>query len=207
MSNAILAELVHQSYIVGETAQAGTEPSSSSVRAVADGVRRRIVNKTLPTFLPDMMDRAPVVPFMDGSHVHLDQGQRQTCRCDTKALKIINHGWQIPPPDFDLLNRQPAVCDHFGVAFLDAIARHLCGPSKEADCMVSAVSDAGKSTLCSALSSAMPGAIVATEAASVLTGAKKRFSVHTLPLTRARIVLFDECGKVKPRIGKIPFSS
>ena len=196
MTPAIVAELIHQSAVAADMGLTAMEPSSSNVKAVADGVRRRIVNGTLPTFLPADMDTAPVIPFLDGTHLHLDRGRRAVCECDTKHLRIINHGWQIPAPDFGLLSKLPAVCQQFGVAFLDAIARHLGEPSKEADILVSAISNAGKSTLCKLLADALPGAIVALEAASVLTGPKRRFAAHTLPLTKARIVIFDECGKV-----------
>ena len=202
MANAILAELVRQSDIAAENGKANSEPSNSGVKAVADGVRRRVVNGELPTFLPAMMDLAPVVPFLDG-HLHLDRGRRETCRCDTTGLRIINHRWQIPAPDWTLLDRAPAVVNHFGHGFFDAIARHLGEPSKEADMLVSAVSNAGKSTACELLADALPGAIVTVEAASVLTAAKRRFSAHTIPLTRSRIVLFDECGKVDDWTGTI----
>ena len=143
------------------------------------------------------VDRHPVIPFNDGSHLHLDQG-RDICRCDLAPLLLLNHGWNVPPPNWELLESPPAVLDRFPQDFFEAIARHLWGTSKDADFLASSTSSAGKSTVAKALELCLPGAIVVKQAHTTLTDNRLKFSAHVKPLVDARIVIYDEVGKVNP---------
>ena len=142
------------------------------------------------------VDRHPIIPFADGTHLHLDAGERSVCRCDLRPLLMLNHGWEIPAPDWDLLDLPPAMFGHFPQEFFAAIARHFWDTSKDADFLACPTSNAGKSTVAAALAKALPGAIRVKQAHSTLTPQRRKFSAHVLPLIDARISIFDEVGKV-----------
>ena len=152
----------------------------------------------------DDVDLYPIIPFDGGGHLHLDGGARETCDCDITDWLLLDHGWEIPAPDWTLIDADPpAVLCQFPQTFFEAIARHLWGTSKDADFLASPTSNAGKSTLASALSAALPGAVAVKQAPAVLTAQRRKFSAHVAPLEHSRIVLYDECGKVDDWTGVI----
>ena len=144
----------------------------------------------------DDLDRHAIIPFDDGSHLHLDHGARAVCRCDLRPFLMLNHGWEIPAPDWDLLDAPPLVFGQFPQDFFAAIARHYWGTSKDADFLACPTSDAGKSTVAAALAKSLPGSVAVKQAHSTLTEQRRKFSAHVKPLIDARIVVFDEVGKV-----------
>ena len=160
------------------------------------GLLSAMLRGEIPKVAPDGVDSHPVIPFNDGSHLHLDRGQRENCRCDLRPLLLLDHGWDIPAPDWDLLDLPPMMFGQFPQAFFEAIARHLWGTSKDADFLACPISNAGKSTMASALAHCLPGAVVVKQAHTTLTAQRRKFSAHTSPLTNAKIVIYDECGKV-----------
>lgn len=195
-AQAVLNNLCRQS----DTA-AGIEPENLR-RAQLDDLEIALLSaamrREIDAIRGDDVDRWPVIPFNDGTHLHLDGGERRTCKCDVRPGLLLNHGWDIPPPDWDLLELAPMVFGQFPQAFFEAIARHLWGTSKDVDFLACPTADAGKSTMASALARALPGAVVVRQAHSTLTAQRRKFSAHLIPLVDAKICAFDEVGKVDP---------
>ena len=145
--------------------------------------------------LTSHFDTSPIIPFTDGSHIHLDQGREQTCRCILDGTPMIDHGWTVPPPDFSLLEAEkPAIMFYFGDDIFKNAGRRLAGPNKTVDMIISSASDAGKSSLGMVLQLSLPGAIRFLDS-STLSKDKSNFSAHVIHLTESRITIFDEVSR------------
>ena len=139
----------------------------------------------------------PIIPFLDGSHVHLDGGADELCRDpnDIRGLYVVAD-WSIPSPDFDLLNAEPSVFRQFDIDYLADIARFFGDTSKNVDMIAVPQSNAGKTSWISALAMALPGLVVVSPRGSVKKARNERFTVAVQPLADSRLVIFDEAGKL-----------
>ena len=174
---------------VGRSALDDLEPN-----LMAAAMRERI--QKIPV---NAVDLHPVIPFTSG-HLHLDRGIRETCHCDISGLHMLDHGWEIPPPDWSLLDDLPEIVNHIPHTWFEATSRHMWGPSKDVDIFACPVSGAGKSTTSEAMAMALPGAIAVKQAHTASTNQRRKFSEHVKDLVHSRIVIFDEAGKAEPDV-------
>ena len=163
---------------------------------LAEGIHVAIHEGRLQNFDPDLMFAAPIIPFEDGSHTHCDVERCNTCRCDISKFAVLNFGWRIPPPKFDLCDQLPAITEQFPEAFFKATARLLCGPEKVQDMLKCSTSDAGKTSMIRALALALPGACGSVDATTYLDPRRSRFTPAAAAFAKHRIVLFDEAGRL-----------
>ena len=155
--------------------------------------------------LTSHFDTAPLVPFTDGTHIHLDQGQDETCTCPLDGLDMIDHGWSVQPPDFSLLQEpKPDIMKHFGDDIFRNVGRRLAGPNKGIDLLISSASQAGKSSLGLALQFALPGVIRFLDS-STLNADTSTYSAHVIQLTESRLTVFDEVSRADFNWTKIMF--
>ena len=145
--------------------------------------------------LTSHFDTAPLIPFTDGTHIHLDQGQDETCTCPLDGKPMIDHGWTVPPPDFSLLQEpEPDIMRYFGDDIFRNAGRRLAGPNKGIDMLISSASQAGKSSLGMALQLSLPGVIRFLDS-SKLNKDTSNYSAHVIHLTESRITIFDEVSR------------
>ena len=189
----LLTRLVRKSRVAaGDT---GRRASDAAINSIVNDLHDLAAGAELPMLQRDTLCRTPIVPFSDGTHLHLDAGQNESCSCNLDNHPWIDFDWQIPPPDWDLFhNHRPDVLDQFDENVLTQVAERLHGPDKRADFLTSPASDAGKSSFTTACSRAMPGLIQRLEA-SELNRDKANFSVHSAPLACSRITFLDEFTK------------
>ena len=145
--------------------------------------------------LTSHFDTDPIIPFTDGTHIHLDQGQDETCTCTLDGKPMIDHGWTVPPPDFSLLQEpEPDIMRYFGDDIFRNAGRRLAGPNKGIDMLISSASQAGKSSLGMALQLSLPGVIRFLDS-SKLNKDTSNYSSHVIHLTESRITIFDEVSR------------
>ena len=146
---------------------------------------------------PEQLMRSPVVAFTDGSHIHLDRTEVGLCtESDLRQYRLLDL-WRIPAPDFGLLDHNPALFTQFGQELFQQLSRYLLGTQKAIDFFACHKSGVGKSTMCEALAAALPGMIMYIDGKGA-TGAKRteRFTPDVELLTMARMIIFDESGKL-----------
>ena len=155
--------------------------------------------------LTSHFDTAPLVPFTDGTHIHLDQGRDEICTCPLDGLAMIDHGWVVKPPDFSLLQEpKPDIMQYFGDDIFRNVGRRLAGPNKGIDLLISSASQAGKSSLGLVLQLALPGVIQFLDS-STLSKDTSTYSAHVIHLTESRITIFDEVSRADFDWTKIMF--
>ena len=155
--------------------------------------------------LTSHFDTAPLVPFTDGTHIHLDQGRDEICTCPLDGLAMIDHGWVVDPPDFSLLQEpKPDIMQYFGDDIFRNVGRRLAGPNKGIDLLISSASQAGKSSLGLVLQLALPGVIQFLDS-STLSKDTSTYSAHVIHLTESRITIFDEVSRADFDWTKIMF--
>ena len=155
--------------------------------------------------LTSHFDTAPLIPFTDGTHIHLDQGQDEICTCPLDGLDMIDHGWVVMPPDFSLLQEpKPDIMHYFGDDIFRNVGRRLAGPNKGIDLLISSASNTGKSSLGLALQFALPGVIRFLDS-STLSKDTSTYSAHVIHLTESRITIFDEVSRADFDWTKIMF--
>ena len=186
----LLTRLVRTSRVAaGDT---GRRASDAAINSIVNDLHDLAAGSDLPILQRDTLCRTPLVPFADGTHLHLDAGQTETCSCNLDNHPWIDFDWQIPPPNWDLFHHhRPDVLDQFDEHVLTQVAERLHGPDKRADFLTSPASDAGKSSFTTACARALPGLIQRLEA-SELNKDKVNFSVHSAPLATSRITFLDE---------------
>ena len=155
--------------------------------------------------LTSHFDTAPLIPFTDGTHIHLDQGRDEICTCPLDGLDMIDHGWSVMPPDFSLLQEpKPDIMQYFGDDIFRNVGRRLAGPNKGIDLLISSASQAGKSSLGLVLQFALPGVIIFLNS-STLNKETSTYSAHVIHLTESRITIFDEVSRADFDWTKIMF--
>ncbi len=156
---------------------------------------------------PLEMAQMPIVPYSDGSHQHLDRPDlAAACRCDLNGIGWLDLGWRIPPVDWELLDKPPTLFEQFPEGVFRLLARYLHGPQKAQDIVRAVVADAGKPALALALCQALPGAAVHIDAATHFEPGRSRFTPGLIPLTEARIVVYDEMGRSEASLTRSIFS-
>ena len=115
--------------------------------------------------------------------------------------------WQLPEPRMELLGDDVSneakdawlrnIGGRFGAGLMRRLARHLIGPSRCVDVVVSFVSGHGKTTLANALQASFPGIVSVVDATKALSMQGAKFSVLGVELTRSALVVVDESDKVE----------
>ena len=123
----------------------------------------------------------------------MDHRRAETCRCSLDDKLTLDHGWEIPPPDWSITT-DPDILSHFGPELLEELAQRTWGPDKTCDFLLSPHAGVGKFTLSTVLAETLPGLVYRIDA-SELKDQRMAFSVHTKPLTNCRIVMYDEAAR------------
>ena len=173
----------------------GKRVGDSTINNIVNDLHDHAAGRDLPILHRTHLCRTPIVPFTDGTHLHLDYGRPETCACSLDEHPWLDFGWQIPPPDWSLFDHdRPDLLDQFDEGIITQIAERLHGPDKRADFLSSRATNGGKSSCTAACAACLPGIIDRIEA-SELNKDNIHFSVHSAPLAHCRILFLDEFTK------------
>ena len=190
---ADLSEMVRDARIANGGDPGNNDPSANALKSLVNNLIGRARRGAFRRVNRSEFDRNPIVPFTDGSHLHLDHRRAETCRCSLDDKLTLDHGWEIPPPDWSITT-DPDILSHFGPELLEELAQRTWGPDKTCDFLLSPHAGVGKFTLSTVLAETLPGLVYRIDA-SELKDQRMAFSVHTKPLTNCRIVMYDEAAR------------
>ena len=189
----LLTEMVRDARVAEGADPDRSSPSDGTINSVVNQLVGRARRGAFRRVNRSDFDRSPLVPFTDDTHLHLDQRLPEACDCRLDQQPTIDHGWEIPPPDWEE-TQLPHLLNHFDPDHLVEIAQRLWSPDKSCDFLLNPHSGAGKSTLSTVLAQCLPGMVYRIDA-SEIKEQRMAFSVHTKPLTSSRIVIYDEAAR------------
>ena len=148
----------------------------------------------------DRRDKNPAIPLNDGTTLDLTQYPPVIMPLEkAKNLMMLDHEWNIPPPDFSVLlhpekyTMPAAIHNRYGIELMERCAVYLLGVSKAIDSIVMP-SDAGKSTLAEMMKHALPDAVSIHNASGVFNVEGSRFTPLATAVSSSMITIVDEVG-------------
>ena len=189
----LLSEVIRDARIAEGADPDACDPPDTALNSVINNLLGRARRGAFKTADITAFDRAALVPFTDGSHLHLDQRLPESCTCRLERDPTIDHGWTVPPPDWDEQTK-PDILDHFGPEILEEMAQRIWGPDKSCDFLLAPNPGSGKSSVSIVLSETMPGLVYRMDTSEIKEH-RLAFSVHTKPLSSSRVVLYDEAAR------------
>ena len=189
----LLSEAIRDARIAEGADPDACDPPDAALNSVINNLLGRARRGAFQTADVTDFDRTPLVPFTDGTHLHLDQRLPETCDCRLDQHPTFDHGWAVPPPDWDE-QTQPDILTHFDPDILEEMAQRIWGPDKGCDFLLAPNPGSGKSSLSIVLSETFPGLCYRMDTSEIKEH-RLAFSVHTKPLASSRVVLYDEAAR------------
>ena len=189
----LLSEVIRDARIAEGADPDACDPPDAALNSVINNLLGRARRGAFRTTDITDFDRTPLVPFTDGSHLHLDQRLPESCNCRLERHLALDHGWAVPPPDWDETTL-PDLLTHFDPDILKEMAQRIWGPDKSCDFLLAPNPGSGKSSISIVLSETMPGLVYRMDTSEIKEH-RLAFSVHTKPLSSSRVVLYDEAAR------------
>ena len=189
----LLARIIRTARAAHSPEAATSDTSEAVINSLVNQLHDHGFDGDFQRILRQRFDLAPIIPFNDGSHLHLANREERTCRCDLQDTPMLDWGWDVPPPDWNI-EKTPDIVKHFGTDVMHELAQRLWPPDKTCDFLINPHSNSGKSTLTTALAQMAPGLIYRMDA-SYLRVDRMAFSAHLNPLTSSRIAFYDEAAR------------